>query len=80
MSNPLLVALAAATLLAPATAAAYIGPGAGLGAIGSLVAVLGALVLAIVGLIVLPVRMLMRSRKARASDARHPSAATPPER
>jgi hypothetical protein len=54
--------------LAPDPALAYIGPGAGLGMIGSLVAVLGAVVLALVGLFVLPFRMLMKRRKEKASD------------
>lgn len=53
-------------LLAAATPAlAYMGPGAGLGMLGSLFALIGAALVALFGLIVLPVRMLMkRFRKA----------------
>lgn len=62
----LLVFLAA--MLAAAPAAAYMGPGAGLGMLGSLLAVGGALLLALAGIVVLPLRMLLkRRRKAAAS-------------
>jgi len=42
---------------------AYMGPGAGLGMLGSLVAVAGALLLAVFGLLVLPVRIIMKRRR-----------------
>lgn len=64
----LAILTALAVVAAPGAALAYVGPGAGLGMIGSLVAVIGAVLLALVGLIVLPFRMLMRRRKAKASD------------
>jgi hypothetical protein len=66
MSVNLTLAVCAVVLaiMAPDAAFAYIGPGAGLGMIGSLVAVLGAVLLAVVGLLVLPFRMLARRRKA----------------
>jgi hypothetical protein len=49
------------TLLAVAEPAfAYMGPGAGLGMIGSLLALLGAGAVAVLGLLILPVRMLMK--------------------
>ena len=48
-------------LLAAATPAlAYMGPGAGLGMLGSLFALIGAALVGLFGLIVLPVRMLMK--------------------
>jgi hypothetical protein len=50
-------------MLASSSAAAYMGPGAGLGMIGSLLAVGGALLLAIIGIIVLPVRMMLKRRR-----------------
>lgn len=50
-------------LLLPATAFAYIGPGAGLSAIGTLLAVIGAFVLLIVGFVWYPVKRLLRGRK-----------------
>ena len=54
--------LALAALATPAHA--YVGPGAGLTAIGSLLAVGAAVLLVIVGFIWYPIRRLMRSRKA----------------
>ena len=52
-------------LLAAQPAAAYMGPGAGLGMVGSLLALIGAGLVALFGLAILPVRMLMkRLRKA----------------
>ncbi len=48
-------------LLAAATPAlAYMGPGAGLGMLGSLFALIGAALVGLFGLIVLPVRMLIK--------------------
>jgi hypothetical protein len=52
-----------AALFAPGTAAAYMGPGAGLGMLGSLVAVVAAVALAVVGLVLLPVRMILKRRR-----------------
>lgn len=54
---------AAIILLFPVTSQAYVGPGAGLGMIGSLVAVVVAVLVAIAGLIILPIRLLMKRRK-----------------
>jgi Mn2+/Fe2+ NRAMP family transporter len=49
------------TLLGAATPAlAYMGPGAGLGMLGSLFALIGAVLVGLFGLVVLPVRMLMK--------------------
>jgi hypothetical protein len=50
-------------LLLPGTAAAYMGPGAGLGMLGSLVAVVAALAVAAVGLVLLPLRIIMKKRR-----------------
>ncbi len=52
-------------------AAAYIGPGAGMGAIGTVVAVLGAVLLMIVGFIWYPVKRLLKRRK-QANDIPQP--------
>ena len=54
-------------LAAAATPAlAYMGPGAGLGMLGSLFALIGAALVGLFGLIILPVRMVMkRLRKER---------------
>jgi hypothetical protein len=68
---------AALAIMLPHPAMAYVGPGAGLGMIGSLVAVVGVLVLAIVGLVVLPFRMLMKKRRGKTDTAHHGMPATP---
>jgi hypothetical protein len=60
MSKALILIVA---LFAPGTAAAYMGPGAGLGMLGSLVAVVAAVALAAVGLVLLPVRMILKRRR-----------------
>jgi hypothetical protein len=53
----IVIALLAAV---PLAAQAYVGPGAGVGMVGSLLAVLGAVLLAIVGLILWPLRMIKK--------------------
>ena len=60
MSKILLLLIAIA---APGTAAAYMGPGAGLGMLGSLIAVIAALGIALLGIVLLPVRMIMKKRR-----------------
>ena len=52
-----------AALLAAFPAQAYIGPGAGLSAIGTAVAVVGAFLLLIVGFVWYPVKRFLRNRK-----------------
>lgn len=47
----------------PGTAHAYIGPGAGISAIGSLLALVLVVLLAVVGFVWYPVRRLLRRRK-----------------
>lgn len=53
-------------LVAAAPAAAYVGPGAGLTAIGAALAFVGAVVLAIVGFVWYPIKRLLRSRAGKA--------------
>jgi hypothetical protein len=68
MSGPdkLTTVIAAGLLLTlPSHAFAYVGPGAGLGVIGSLIAVIIAVVVTVLGIIILPVRLLMRRRKSK---------------
>lgn len=48
----------------PAVAQAYIGPGAGLSALGSLLALLGAVLLTVIGFLWYPVKRLIRRWKA----------------
>jgi hypothetical protein len=47
---------------------AYVGPGAGLGMIGSLIAVVGAILLAILGLVLFPLRLILKRRRKAASS------------
>jgi hypothetical protein len=56
-------ALLAVLALIATPAFAYMGPGAGLGMLGSLVAVIGAVLIAVFGILVLPIRMIMKKRK-----------------
>jgi uncharacterized membrane protein len=63
------IVLTAALVLVTFRAQAYIGPGAGLSALGALAAVAAALVVALFGLVLFPIRMLMMSlRRARGAD------------
>lgn len=49
----------------PSTAAAYVGPGAGLSAIGSLLALIAAVLLAIVGFVWYPIKRIRKKSKTR---------------
>lgn len=59
----------AAIVLLPATAWAYFGPGAGLGMVASLVAVVVAVLLVICGALIYPIMMLRKRRKNRKSSS-----------
>ncbi len=50
------------------TAAAYVGPGLGLGVIGSVVGVIAAVLLAIVGVIWYPLKRVLKRNKTTAED------------
>lgn len=50
-------------LLLPGSAFAYVGPGAGLGMIGSLIAVVVVVLAAVLGLVIFPLRMIMKKKK-----------------
>ena len=78
----LILAVMLGLLLAASTneAYAYVGPGAGLSAIGSLVSVVGALLLAVAGFVWYPVKRLLRRGKSSATQSvsgpqSHPDAA-----
>jgi hypothetical protein len=62
MMKRVIVALFAAV---PLLAHAYVGPGAGLGMVASLLAVVGAVLLSIVGLILWPWRLLRKRLQAK---------------
>lgn len=65
MSRPRLTASAAAlSALVPLAAQAYVGPGAGLTAIGTVVALVAAILLAIVGFVWYPMKRLLRKRRS----------------
>ncbi len=51
----------------PASALAYVGPGAGLSIIGSVLALLAAVIVAIFGFLFFPIRRMLRKRKQRAA-------------
>ena len=53
----------ATTLLTPCLSHAYVGPGAGLSAIGSVLALVGATLLLIVGFVWYPIKRLLKRRK-----------------
>ncbi len=55
-------------LLPVVHASAYVGPGAGLGAIGALIAIVGAVLVAIFGVIFLPITMIRKKRKKQAAE------------
>jgi hypothetical protein len=60
------VAIMSASVAAPAHA--YIGPGAGLSAVGTALALLAACFLAVVGFVWYPIKRFMRGAKARADE------------
>ena len=55
-------------LASSAPALAYIGPGAGIGAIGTVIAVVGAILLMIVGFVWYPVKRLLKGRRPKLDD------------
>jgi len=65
---PGLAAAALVLVLVPEVAAAYVGPGAGLTAIGTVLALIGAVFLAIVGFIWYPVKRLLRRSSAHGAE------------
>lgn len=62
------VLIAALLCLFPQPAMAYIGPGAGLSAIGAFLAILAALVVAVFGFLWYPIKRLLRSLKQPPDD------------
>jgi hypothetical protein len=57
-----LLFVAAGVTLTPDVAWAYLGPGAGLGMIGSLIGVVVVVVISVLGLIIYPLRVLRKRR------------------
>jgi uncharacterized membrane protein YvlD (DUF360 family) len=69
-----LAAVAAACLFLPVEAEAYIGPGVGVTAIGTVIALVGAIVFAIVGFIWYPIKRLLATLRNRQADREAPKA------
>ena len=56
----------------PGIAQAYVGPGAGLGAIGTVLALIGAVLLAILGFLWYPIKRLLQKRRGPPPPADRP--------
>jgi hypothetical protein len=72
MNRYSLAPLVLALLFAGQAASAYVGPGAGITAIGTVLALLGAAVLAIAGFVWYPLKRLLRRRPERPASAAAP--------
>jgi len=55
--------------MSPATAFAYLGPGLGLGAVGTVIGILAAVVLLTVGLVWYPVKRMLKKRSKSVKSA-----------
>jgi protein-S-isoprenylcysteine O-methyltransferase Ste14 len=66
---PTVAVAAAVTLLLPSVAMAYVGPGAGLTLLGALWAVLLAVLFAVAGLLIWPIRTMLKRRRQSALAA-----------
>ena len=67
---PSTIAAGAAIAAWPVVAFGYVGPGAGLSAIGTVLALIGAVLLALFGFIWYPVKRFIAKRRARATAAK----------
>jgi len=65
--------LALTVAAAPGPALAYIGPGAGISAIGTALGLLGAVLLAVIALVWYPLKRLIRSRRTAAAEPETPA-------
>jgi hypothetical protein len=61
--------IAALGLLLPGLAQSYVGPGAGLSAIGTVLALIGAVVLGIFGFLWYPIKRLLAKRRGKSPPA-----------
>lgn len=77
MERALPLAIAAVLLAAPRIAEAYIGPGAGITAIGVVVALFGAIGLAIVGFVWYPIKRLRAKVRERRNTRKSDHHASP---
>jgi hypothetical protein len=65
----LLIACTLVLTVLAAPASAYVGPGAGLSAIGSVLALLAAIVAAIFGFLWYPIKRMLRKKRAQRDEA-----------
>ncbi len=63
--------------LMPSAAHAYVGPGAGISAIGSLLALIAAVLLSIVGFVWYPAKRIMKNRRKAHTETSDEDEATP---
>ena len=73
MSKSMKPALLALLLVTSGQALAYIGPGAGISVVGSLLSILATFFVAIGAILFWPVRKLLKRRKARRETAAEPA-------
>ena len=59
-------------LTLPEAASAYVGPGAGITAVGAVLALIGGLILAVFGFVWYPIKRLRRAKGKSTASARHP--------
>lgn len=59
-------------LILPQAAFAYVGPGAGITAIGAVLALIGGLILAVFGFVWYPIKRLFRAKGKSTASERHP--------
>lgn len=71
-------AVAALAGVIPAVAMAYVGPGAGLSAIGTVLALIGAVFLGVFGFLWYPIKRLLAKRRERA-EAKKEASKQPPK-
>ena len=69
--------VAAMTAVLPLVAQSYVGPGAGLSAIGTILALLGAVVLAVFGFLWYPIKRLLARRRERKQSRKVPGGQPP---
>ena len=73
MKSPARWLFALSALAVAPAAFAYVGPGAGLGVLGALLAIIAGIGATILGLVLLPFRMIKQRRKAAAQKAQQES-------
>jgi hypothetical protein len=66
----LAILAAVGAIMVSGPALAYVGPGAGLSMLGSLIAVVVAIFVAVLGLLLFPIRMLLKRRRGGATAGR----------